>query len=79
VVEVGGWPDGDGSRRVRHEIFGEIPYPTRQLLTPFFWHVSTGVKPESKGGRRTGTGPSMILPMRRRLNNFANIRVLHES
>jgi hypothetical protein len=19
-------------------------------LTPFFWHVSTGVKPESKGG-----------------------------
>jgi hypothetical protein len=27
AVESGGWLDDDGSRRVRHEIFGEIPYP----------------------------------------------------
>jgi hypothetical protein len=26
AVESGGWLDDDGSRRVRHEIFGEIPY-----------------------------------------------------
>jgi hypothetical protein len=26
AVESGSWLDDDGSRRVRHEIFGEIPY-----------------------------------------------------
>jgi hypothetical protein len=31
AVESGGWPDDDRSRRVRHEIFGEIPYLARQL------------------------------------------------
>jgi hypothetical protein len=31
VVEGGGWLDDDGSRRVRHEIFGKIPYLARQL------------------------------------------------
>jgi hypothetical protein len=31
VVEGDDWLDGDRSRRVRHEIFGEIPYPARQL------------------------------------------------
>jgi hypothetical protein len=29
--EGDGWLDVDGSRRVRHEIFGEIPYLARQL------------------------------------------------
>jgi hypothetical protein len=29
AVESGGWLDDDGSRRVRHEIFGEIPYLAR--------------------------------------------------
>jgi hypothetical protein len=32
AVESDGWLDGDWSRRVRHEIFGEIAYPARQLL-----------------------------------------------
>jgi hypothetical protein len=31
AVESGGWLDDDGSSRVRHEIFGEIPYLARQL------------------------------------------------
>jgi hypothetical protein len=31
AVEGDGWLDVDGSRRVRHEIFGEIPYLARQL------------------------------------------------
>jgi hypothetical protein len=31
TVEGDGWLDVDGSRRVRHVISGEIPYPTRQL------------------------------------------------
>jgi hypothetical protein len=31
AVEGDSWLDEDGSRRVRHMIFGEIPYPTRQL------------------------------------------------
>jgi hypothetical protein len=30
-VESGGWLDDDRSHRVRHEIFGEIPYLARQL------------------------------------------------
>jgi hypothetical protein len=32
AVESDGWLDGDLSRRVRHEIFGEIPYLAHQLL-----------------------------------------------
>jgi hypothetical protein len=31
AVESDGWLDEDGSRRLRHVIFGEIPYPARQL------------------------------------------------
>jgi hypothetical protein len=31
AVEGDGWLDVDGSRRVRHVIFGEIPYLARQL------------------------------------------------
>jgi hypothetical protein len=31
ALEGDGWLDEDGSRRVRHVIFGEIPYPARQL------------------------------------------------
>jgi hypothetical protein len=31
VVEGDGWLDVDGSRQVRHEIFGESPYLVRQL------------------------------------------------
>jgi hypothetical protein len=31
AVEGDGWLDVDGSRRVRHVISGEIPYPARQL------------------------------------------------
>jgi hypothetical protein len=31
VVEGDGWLDEDGSRRVRHMIFVEIPYLARQL------------------------------------------------
>jgi hypothetical protein len=31
TVEGDGWLDEDGSRRVRHVIFGEIPYLARQL------------------------------------------------
>jgi hypothetical protein len=31
AVEGDGWLDEDGSRRVLHMIFGEIPYPARQL------------------------------------------------
>jgi hypothetical protein len=31
VLEGDGWLDEDGSRRVRHVIFGEIPYLARQL------------------------------------------------
>jgi hypothetical protein len=31
AVEGDSWLDEDGSRRVRHMIFGEIPYPARQL------------------------------------------------
>jgi hypothetical protein len=31
VVEGDGWLDEDGSRQVRHMIFGEIPYLARQL------------------------------------------------
>jgi hypothetical protein len=31
VVEGDGWLDEDGSRRVRHMIFSEIPYLARQL------------------------------------------------
>jgi hypothetical protein len=31
AVEGDGWLDEDGSRRVRHVIFGEIPYLARQL------------------------------------------------
>jgi hypothetical protein len=31
AVEGDGWIDEDGSRRVRHVIFGEIPYMARQL------------------------------------------------
>jgi hypothetical protein len=31
AVEGDGWLDEDGSHRVRHEIFGEIPYLARQL------------------------------------------------
>jgi hypothetical protein len=32
TVEGDSWLDEDGSRRVRHMIFGEIPYLARQLL-----------------------------------------------
>jgi hypothetical protein len=32
AVESGSWLDDDGSRRVRREIFGEIPYLAHQLL-----------------------------------------------
>jgi hypothetical protein len=32
VVEGDGWLDEDGSRLVRHMIFGEIPYLAHQLL-----------------------------------------------
>jgi hypothetical protein len=31
AVEGDSWLDVDGSRRVRHVISGEIPYPVRQL------------------------------------------------
>jgi hypothetical protein len=31
AVESGSWLDDDGSRRVRHEIFDEIPYLACQL------------------------------------------------
>jgi hypothetical protein len=31
ALEGDGWLDGDGSRRVRHVIFGEIPYLARLL------------------------------------------------
>jgi hypothetical protein len=31
AVEGDDWLDVDGSRQVRHEIFGEIPYLARQL------------------------------------------------
>jgi hypothetical protein len=31
ALEGDGWLDEDRSRRVRHVIFGEIPYPARQL------------------------------------------------
>jgi hypothetical protein len=31
AVEGDSWLDEDGSRRVHHEIFGEIPYLARQL------------------------------------------------
>jgi hypothetical protein len=31
VLEGDGWLDEDGSRRVRHMIFGEIPYLAHQL------------------------------------------------
>jgi hypothetical protein len=31
ALEGDSWLDEDGSRRVRHVICGEIPYPTRQL------------------------------------------------
>jgi hypothetical protein len=31
ALEGDGWLDEDGSRRVRHVIFGEIPYLERQL------------------------------------------------
>jgi hypothetical protein len=31
TVEGDSWLDEDGSRRVRHMIFGEIPYLARQL------------------------------------------------
>jgi hypothetical protein len=31
TLEGDGWLDEDGSRRVRHVIFGEIPYLARQL------------------------------------------------
>jgi hypothetical protein len=31
ALEGDSWLDEDGSRRVRHVIFGEIPYPARQL------------------------------------------------
>jgi hypothetical protein len=31
AVESNDWLDEDRSRRVRHEIFGEIPYLARQL------------------------------------------------
>jgi hypothetical protein len=31
VVESDGWLDGDWSRRVCHEIFGERPYLAHQL------------------------------------------------
>jgi hypothetical protein len=31
AVESDGWLDEDGSRRVCHTIFGESPYPARQL------------------------------------------------
>jgi hypothetical protein len=31
AFEGDGWLDEDGSRRVRHMIFGEIPYLARQL------------------------------------------------
>jgi hypothetical protein len=31
AIEGDGWLDDDGSRRVRHEIFGEIPYLARYL------------------------------------------------
>jgi hypothetical protein len=31
AVEGGSWLDEDGSRQVRHMIFGEIPYLARQL------------------------------------------------
>jgi hypothetical protein len=29
IVQSGSWLDDDGSRRVRQEIFGEIPYLAR--------------------------------------------------
>jgi hypothetical protein len=32
AVEGDSWLDEDRNRRVRHEIFGEIPYLARQLL-----------------------------------------------
>jgi hypothetical protein len=35
TVESDDWLDGDWRRRVRHEIFGEIPYLARQLSV--FW------------------------------------------
>jgi hypothetical protein len=31
ALEGDGWLDEDGSRRVRHVIFGKIPYLARQL------------------------------------------------
>jgi hypothetical protein len=31
VVESDGWLDDDRSRRVRHEIFSEVPYLAREL------------------------------------------------
>jgi hypothetical protein len=31
ALEGDSWLDEDGNRRVRHVIFGEIPYLTRQL------------------------------------------------
>jgi hypothetical protein len=31
AVESDDWLDGDWSRRVRHQIFSEIPYLVRQL------------------------------------------------
>jgi hypothetical protein len=31
AVESGSWLDDDGSRRVRHDIFGKIPYLARLL------------------------------------------------
>jgi hypothetical protein len=31
AIEGDSWLDEDGSCRVRHIIFGEIPYPARQL------------------------------------------------
>jgi hypothetical protein len=34
VVEGDGWLDVDRSRRVRHVISGEIPYPTKEFLNP---------------------------------------------
>jgi hypothetical protein len=32
AIESGGWLDDDRSCRVRHEIFGEIPYLVHQML-----------------------------------------------
>jgi hypothetical protein len=34
AVESGSWLDDDGSRRVRHDIFGKIPY-LAHLLSVF--------------------------------------------